>query len=49
VTSARNATPELERSERDVEENKHSLGHAIQQALKAELMACLLIEKRVKA
>ncbi len=35
-------------SERDVEENKHSLGDAVQQALKAELMACLLIDKRVK-
>ena len=33
---------------RHVEENKHSLGDAIQQAFKAELMACLLIDKRVK-
>jgi len=32
----------------DVEENNYSLGDAIQQALKAELMACLLIDKRVK-
>jgi hypothetical protein len=36
-------------SERDVAENKHSLGDAVQQAFKAELMACLLIDKRAKA
>jgi len=35
-------------SERDVEENKHSHGDGMQQVLKAELMACLLIDKRVK-
>jgi len=33
-------------SERDVEDNKHSLGDAVQQAFKAEQMACLLIDKR---
>jgi|GEM_PF-2911851 len=36
-------------SERDVEENNYSLGDAIQQALKGEPIACLLIGKRVKA
>jgi hypothetical protein len=36
-------------SERDVEDNNHSFGDGMQQALKAELMACLLLEKRVKA
>ncbi len=35
-------------SERDVEENNYSLGDVVQQAFKAELMACLLIDKRVK-
>ncbi len=36
-------------SERDVEDNNHSLGDGMQQALKAELMACLWIDKRGKA
>jgi hypothetical protein len=36
-------------SERDVEEKKHFLGGGMQQALKSELMACLLIDKRAKA
>jgi len=36
-------------SERDVEDNNHSFGDGMQQALKAELMACLLIDKRGKA
>jgi len=35
-------------SERDVEDNKQFLGDGMQQALKVELMACLLIDKRVK-
>jgi len=35
-------------SERDVEENNHSFGDVVKQALMAELMACLLIDKRVK-
>jgi hypothetical protein len=34
--------------ERDVEDNNHFLDDGMQQALKAELMACLLIDKRVK-
>ena len=33
----------------DVEDNKHFLGDGMQQALKVELMARLLIDKRVKA
>ena len=33
----------------DVEDNNHFLGDVVQQALKAELMACILIDKRVKA
>ncbi len=36
-------------SERDVEDNNHYRGDGMQQALKAELVACLLIDKRVKA
>ena len=36
-------------SELDVEDNNHFLGDGMQQALKAELMAFLLLEKRVKA
>jgi hypothetical protein len=36
-------------SERDVEDNNHSLGDGMHQALKAELMACLWIDKRGKA
>ncbi|WP_269479150.1 hypothetical protein [Chlorobium ferrooxidans] len=36
-------------SERDVKENNHSFGDVVQQALKAELMACHLIDKRGKA
>ena len=36
-------------SERDVENNRHFLDDGMQQALKAELMVCLLIDKRVKA
>jgi hypothetical protein len=36
-------------SERDVEDNNQSLGDGMQQAIKAELMACLLIDKRGKA
>jgi hypothetical protein len=33
-------------SVRHVEDNKHSLGDAVQQALKAELMACHLIDRQ---
>jgi hypothetical protein len=36
-------------SERDVEDNKQFISDGMQQALKAELMACLLIDKRGKA
>ncbi len=36
-------------SERDVEDNNHFLGDGMQLALKGEPMACLLIDKRVKA
>ncbi len=36
-------------SERDVEDNKQFLCDGLQQALKAALMACLVIDKRVKA
>jgi len=35
--------------EPDVEDNKQFLGDGMQQALKSELVACLLIDKRVKA
>ena len=35
-------------SERDVEDNKQFLCDGVQQALKAALMDCLLIDKRVK-
>jgi len=33
---------------RHVEDNNHFLGDGMQQALKAALMDCLLIDKRVK-
>jgi hypothetical protein len=36
-------------SERDVEDNNRFLGDGVQQALKAELMACILIDKRATA
>jgi len=42
-------TSELECFERDVEDNNHTLGDGMQQALKAELMVCHLIDKKVKA
>ena len=35
--------------ERDVEDNEHFLGGGMRQAFKAELMVCLLIDKRGKA
>jgi hypothetical protein len=34
---------------RHVEDNNHTLGDGMQQALKAELMVCHLIDKKVKA
>jgi hypothetical protein len=36
-------------SDRDVEDNNHSLSDGMQQALKGVPIACLLIDKRVKA
>ena len=42
-------TSELECFGGDVEDNKHSLGDGMQQALKAEPMASLLTDTRGKA